>query len=73
MIIENFYNESELELVWEELNFLTKPGKLMDAKDYGGVIDGTNAKALVLDDIYENRQISNILTVNRKLFTWSYR
>ena len=69
MIIENFYNESELEHVWEELNFLTKPGKLMDAKDYGGVIGGTNAKALVLDDIYENRQISNILTVNRKLFT----
>lgn len=69
MIIENFYNESELEHVWEELNFLTKPGKLMDAKDYGGVIGSTNAKALVLDDIYENRQISNILTVNRKLFT----
>ena len=69
MIIENFYNESELEHVWEELNFLTKPGKLMDAKDYGGVIGSTNAKALVLDDVYQNRQISNILTVNRKLFT----
>ena len=69
MIIENFYNESELELVWEELNFLTKPGKLMDAKDYGGIIENTNAKALILDDIYENaREISNILTVNRKLF-----
>ena len=69
MIIENFYNESELELVWEELNFLTKPGKLMDAEDYGGIIENTNAKALILDDIYENaREISNILTVNRKLF-----
>ena len=69
MIIENFYNESELELIWEELNFLTKPGKLMDAKDYGGIDDYTNAKALLLDDIYENaREISNILTVNRKLF-----
>jgi len=69
MIIENFYNEVELNLIWEELNFLTKPKKLMDAKNYGGVIDYTNAKALILDDIYENhRNISNILTVNRKLF-----
>ena len=41
----------------------------MDAKDYGGIIENTNAKALILDDIYENaREISNILTVNRKLF-----
>ena len=71
MIIQNtdLYNESELEYVWEELNFTIKPKKLMDAKDYGGVIESTNAKALVLDDIYQNRQISNILTVNRKLFT----
>lgn len=69
MVIENFYNESELKLIWEELNFLTKPGKLVDAKDYGGIVDNTNAKALVLDNVYQNfRQISNILTVNRKLF-----
>jgi len=70
MIIKNFYNELELELVWEELNFLTKPGKLVEAKDYGGVIDNTNAKALILDDVYEgHRSVSNILTVNRKLFS----
>ena len=29
MIIENFYNESELDLIWEELNFYTKPGKFL--------------------------------------------
>ena len=69
MVIENFYNESELDLIWEELKFLTKPNKLMDARDYGGVIENTNAKALILDDVYEgHRSISNILTVNRKLF-----
>ena len=66
MVIENFYNESELDLIWEELKFLTKPNKLMDARDYGGVIENTNAKALILDDVYEgHRSISNILTVTQ--------
>jgi len=80
LIVEDFYDEKELELIWEELNFYTKPGKLLEAKDYGGVKDRTNAKALALDLIYLNlenrssnginyRNISNILTVNRKLFT----
>jgi|TARA_B100000925_G_scaffold291877_1_gene282112 hypothetical protein len=69
MIIYNFYNEEELKLIWEELNFYTKPKKLLPAKDYGGIEDATNAKAISLDSIYYNhRDLSNILTVNRKLF-----
>ena len=36
LIIKNFYNEDELKLIWEELNYYTKPGKLLEAKDYGG-------------------------------------
>ena len=39
MVIENFYNEEELSLIWEELNFYTKPGKLLNAKGYGGIVD----------------------------------
>jgi len=70
MIINNLYNEKELELIWEELKFFTKPGKLLEAKDYGGVVDRTNARAICLDDLFvRHRQMSNILTVNRKLFT----
>ena len=42
LILENFYNEEELELVWEELKFYTKPGKLLEAKDFGGVVNKTN-------------------------------
>ena len=76
LIIENFYNEEELELIWEELNFYTKPNKLLPAEKYGGVVDFTESKGLVLDNLYKNykdsgknyRNISNILTVNRKLF-----
>ena len=77
-IVDNFYNEEELELIWEELKFYTKPGKLLDAKDYGGVNGYTSAKAILLDSLYQNRTgngglnwrtMSNILTTNRKLFT----
>ena len=78
LIVENFYDEKEVELIWEELKFYTKPNKLLTAKDYKGVVGSTNAHALELDVIYTKqfqndvvnyRNISNILTVNRKLFT----
>ena len=70
LIIKNFYNEDELKLIWEELNYYTKPGKLLESKDYGGAGKYTNAKALVLDLVYVNkyRSLSNILSVNRKIF-----
>ena len=73
LIINNFYNDEELELIWEELKFYTKPGKFLPAKDYVGIEGYTDAKALCLDNIYTTgdpnyRSISNILTVNRKVF-----
>ena len=69
VIIENFYNEEELKLIWQELEFYTHPNKLVPAKDYGGIVGSTNALALQLDGIYsKRRELSNILTVNRKLF-----
>ena len=70
LIYHNFYNNDELKLIWEELDFYTKPDKLLDAKEYLGVVDKTNAKALHLDVVYPKkfRKLSNILTVNRKVF-----
>jgi len=79
MIIENFYDPDELKLIWEELTFLTKPKKLVEAKHFGGIVDATNSHALCLDEIYQDysgddddgpnfRNLSNILTLNRKLF-----
>ena len=78
MVINNFYNQQELDLIWKELDFYTAPNKLFTAENYGGVVGYTNAKAIVLDDLYKNyennekgvnfRNISNILTVNRKVF-----
>ena len=77
LIIKDFYNPEELELIWEELKFYTKPGKLLEAKDFGGVVNKTNSHAIALDAVFHNnkkrggvnyRSLSNILTVNRKLF-----
>ena len=72
LIVENFYNEEELSLIWEELNFYTKPGKLLPAKNYGGLSDKTNASALWLDAVYRRdvdfSRLSNILTINRKVY-----
>ena len=70
LIYHNFYSNDELKLIWEELDFYTKPDKLLDAKEYLGVVDKTNAKALHLDVVYPKkfRKLSNILTVNRKVF-----
>ena len=68
-IFRNFYDNHELGLIWEELNFYTKPNKLLDVEEYAGVVGSTNARAIILDDVYDNnRSISNILTVNRKIF-----
>ena len=83
LIIKNFYNEEEVELIWEELNFYTKPGKLLEAQDFGGIIGKTNSHAIILDQLYRNytetrdgtidgkpnyRTVSNILNVTRKIF-----
>ena len=42
IIFYNFYDEHELKLIWEELDFFTKDGKLFEAKDFGGVVEKTN-------------------------------
>ncbi len=38
MVVKNFYNQNELDLIWKELDFYTEPNKLFEAKEYGGVV-----------------------------------
>jgi Rps23 Pro-64 3,4-dihydroxylase Tpa1-like proline 4-hydroxylase len=71
------YTDKELDLIWQELDFLTYASKLDDPGVYMGAKDSSgnylsNAKALVLDTVYQKREYSNILTVNRKLFTGGF-
>ena len=71
--IENLYDENELKLIWQELDFLNCPNKLQPPEKTGTALNEENIpikknKGLFLDEIYSKREISNILTLNRKLF-----
>jgi hypothetical protein len=74
LIIDDMYSASELELIWEELQFLTSPRRLLGAKEtnaatYEGGGYKKTANGVFLDSFYTERSYSNILEVNRKLFT----
>lgn len=78
LIVEEMYDQDELSLIWEELNFLTKPGKLWDPEKYQASPSSngkyqTESKAVILDFLYSERSTSNILEINRKLFNGPYR
>jgi hypothetical protein len=68
--IDNFYNENELQLIWDELKFLTHSHKL-ELPNKTGQIDPTmkHNNGLFLDSVYAERRFSNILKVNRKVFS----
>ena len=59
LIVEDFYNKEELDLIWEELNYYTKPGKLLPAEKFGGIVGYTNSNALALDDVYGNGSVDD--------------
>jgi hypothetical protein len=74
-IIKNFYDEKELSLIWKELDFYTFPEKLISAMEMGGAVDNLTKAPLPkyygvdLDSVYGNRrEMSDILTLNRKIF-----
>lgn len=75
LVIDDFYtNEEELE-IWKELDFLTYDRKLMPPEETGTAHDQTTGEplkknsALFLDSLYARREFSNILKINRKLFS----
>lgn len=63
-IIYDFYTNDEVKSIWEEIHFLHKPGKMTLADNDEGY-----RLTVGLDEIYSGyRQMSNILTINRKIF-----
>lgn len=74
LIIENMYSDDELKLIWQELEFLTYRNKLRPPEKCGSArsSDGEylkNNSGLYLDSIYTDRSISNILSINPKLYS----
>ena len=78
LIIENFYTDEELELIWEELKFLTRPGKLYEPGYIHGAVDYqtgeflTKSRSIQLDTAYNDKNLSNIITVTQKLFNHGF-
>ena len=74
IVIDDYYERNELEYIWEELDFLSHPNKLKRATKISGGASDNDGKLLkrnfhrYLDGVYTERELSNILTVNRKLF-----
>lgn len=73
IVIKNFYDEDELELIWKEIDFL-KP-KLLGPEHTSSATDVSDKNfflkdntGLFLDGVYCNRNTSNIMTLNRKLW-----
>ena len=75
LVIDDFYTEDEQINIWKELDFLTYDRKLMPPEETGTAHDQTTGEALkknsalFLDALYARREFSNILTLNRKLFS----
>ena len=71
LYIEEIFNKEELQQVYQELLFLHP--KLLLPEDTGTAINvGGNLKSntgVFLDELYTRRNFSNILTLNRKLFS----
>lgn len=70
--IFDFYSDEELKLIWEELEFILNY-RIIDGPEKTGtaIQDGIilkQNKGIFLDNLYLDRNTSNILTINRNLF-----
>jgi hypothetical protein len=79
ILVDNFYNQQELNEIWEELDYMCSPkrmnrssienGGAWDKDEYGNKQLLKHNWTMWLDPFFvQNRQHSNILGVNRKLF-----
>jgi Rps23 Pro-64 3,4-dihydroxylase Tpa1-like proline 4-hydroxylase len=68
LIIEDFYSEDELKLIWQELDFLTSANKLIPANLDGSTLL-SNALSVSLDNIYKDLRYSNINLINKKILS----
>lgn len=73
ILIDDTYTEEELRLIFAELDFWTLSGNLKEPKDTGAALENNKIlkknKGLFLDEVYSDRSYSNILKLNRKIFS----
>ena len=73
-VADSFYSDEELRSVWAELAFLTHPRKMHRPEETGTATDASNAplkrnKSIYLDVAYSDRNVSDLLCINRKIMT----
>jgi len=73
VLIDDFYDQSELDGIWQELDYLCHPKRMGRSSIERGAatMDGQslkNAWEVFLDTFFTSRDSSNILEINRKLF-----
>jgi Rps23 Pro-64 3,4-dihydroxylase Tpa1-like proline 4-hydroxylase len=73
IVVNNWFTDDELNLIWQEIDFLTRENILLNPTQTGSAQNTQgqlikNNHGLFLDNLYSNRQISNILSCTRKLW-----
>lgn len=82
VIIDQYYEDDAVEQIWNELIFLNKRDKLHPPEVTGSatydyynekqeVVYKKKNRGVFLDDVYRERKFSDILYLNRKIFTES--
>lgn len=70
LLVRNFYTPDELELIQQELAFLNHKHKMRSPESTGQQNPMMKKnKGIFLDEVYANRGMSNILKINRKVFS----
>jgi hypothetical protein len=73
LIWDDFYTQDELGLLWRELNFLTDDSKFKPPGETGAAQEGEKylktATGIWVDRVYADRDASDILKCNRKVFS----
>jgi Rps23 Pro-64 3,4-dihydroxylase Tpa1-like proline 4-hydroxylase len=74
-IIEDFYSEEELRLIWKELDYLTSPNKMIlsgeklsTAKDNLTQLTKSSSYGIMLDEYFSQKTYSDILVITNKIF-----
>jgi hypothetical protein len=72
--IFDFYSDEELKLIWEELEFILNDRIICGPEKTGSATDSEKNllkqnRGIFLDNLYSDRITSNILTINRNIFS----
>jgi len=67
LLVKNYFDDKDIELMLKELRFLTPKMKFIDGKNLPSKDHKKNTQ-INLDDLYKNRETSNILNTMNKIY-----